>query len=289
MGQGSAELAKTYDPEQPRDWRGRFGEGSGAKAKPKSSGVQTADASANALLPMIGLGLLGAAIIGHTASNSARKKPENGSQTPVSPSTSDEPEKDGKPDREPRFRGDNLGPELDKPGALPPNDPDKPPPAPVIPPGSGGATQRPAVPETIHPTDAELQPLVDEHKPDQGLPLTMAAARTIIDATQPAGTKAIIVGKDVPGPDIIYEDANGARVTTVQVKTAKNLDRAEDAARYAVSDKYSGDLVALQVPSDTDIPRLMGKLRGLNSMNTNGRFILIVDPNGKLLVKSQPF
>jgi hypothetical protein len=45
----------------------------------------------------------------------------------------------------------------------------------------------------------------------------MAAARTIVDATQPEGTKATIVGKDVTGPDIIYEDANGARVSTVQV------------------------------------------------------------------------
>jgi hypothetical protein len=134
VGQGSAELAKDYNPEQPRDWRGRFGEGGGeAKAKAKSGGVQTADASANALLPMIGLGPLGAAIIGHATSNSARKKPVSGSQTPVSPSTSDEPEKDRKPDREPRFRGDNLGPELGKPGALPPDDPRQPAVAPLVP------------------------------------------------------------------------------------------------------------------------------------------------------------
>ena len=74
VGQGSAELAKNYNPEQPRDWHGRFGEGGGeAKAKPKSGGVQTADASANALLPMIGLGLLGAAIIG-TPPATARAK-----------------------------------------------------------------------------------------------------------------------------------------------------------------------------------------------------------------------
>jgi len=30
------------------------------------------------------------------------------------------------------------------------------------------------------------------------------------DETQPQGTKATIVGKNVAGPDIIYEDANGA-------------------------------------------------------------------------------
>ena len=33
VGQGAAELAKDYNPEQPRDWHGRFGEGGGeAKA-----------------------------------------------------------------------------------------------------------------------------------------------------------------------------------------------------------------------------------------------------------------
>ena len=226
VGQGSAELAKGYNPDQPRDWHGRFGEGGGeAKAKPKSGGVQTADASDNALLPMIGLGLLGAAIIGRTASNSARKKPKSDPQTPVSPSTSDEPEKDGKPDREPRFRGDNLGPAMDEP---PPNDPDKPPPAPMVPPQTGSATQRPAVPKTIRPTDAELQPLVDEHSPKDGLPLTMNAARAIVDATQPERRKATIVGENDPRPDILFDDANGARVASVEVKTAANADRAEE-------------------------------------------------------------
>ncbi|MGA9824468.1 MAG: hypothetical protein WBQ53_06430, partial [Methylocystis sp.] len=45
VGQGSAELAKNYNPEQPRDWHGRFGSGRGeAKAKSKNSGAQVAQA-----------------------------------------------------------------------------------------------------------------------------------------------------------------------------------------------------------------------------------------------------
>jgi hypothetical protein len=32
VGQGSAELAKDYNPEQPRDWHGRFGEGGGDRS-----------------------------------------------------------------------------------------------------------------------------------------------------------------------------------------------------------------------------------------------------------------
>ncbi len=33
VGQGSAELAKDYNPERPRDWHGRFGSGAGGEAK----------------------------------------------------------------------------------------------------------------------------------------------------------------------------------------------------------------------------------------------------------------
>ena len=192
VGQGSGELAKNYNPEQPRDWHGRFGEGSGeAKAKPKSGGVQTADASANALLPMIGLGLLGAAIVGHAASNSARKKPESGSRTPVSPSTSDKPEEDGKPDREPRFRGDNLGPELGKPGALPPDDPRQPAVAPLA------------------PTKDESNERPTKEGGESSSPADNASAPKAVEGALPNAENAVIDPKKIYGYSLKADHAEG--------------------------------------------------------------------------------
>ena len=46
VGQGSAELAKNYNPDQPRDWHGRVGEGSG-EAKAKSVRAASARDSRN--------------------------------------------------------------------------------------------------------------------------------------------------------------------------------------------------------------------------------------------------
>jgi hypothetical protein len=159
----------------------------------------------------------------------------------------------------------------------------------MVPPQTGSATQRPAVPKTIRPTDAELQPLVDEHSPKDGLPLTMNAARAIVDATQPERTKATIVGENDPRPDVLFDDANGARVASVEVKTAANADRAEERVLDALKKQDSPDVVALQVPSDTDISRLKGKLNAINPSKTAGKSILAVDPTGKILIELQSF
>ena len=96
------------------------------------------------------------------------------------------------------------------------------------------------------------------------MPLTTNAANAILDETQPQGTKATIVGKNVAGPDIIYEDANGAPVTSVEVKTAKNLDAAEAATKRALDKNSALDVVALQAPKDMDILRFTGKIRNLS-------------------------
>ena len=143
--------------------------------------------------------------------------------------------------------------------------------------------------KTIRPSAEDIQKLVDEHSDKKGAPLTTEAANKIVDETQPSGTKATVVGQNVAGPDIIYEDTNGDRVTSVEVKTADNLDRAEEAARRALKKQDSPDIVALQISGDTDISRLMGKLNALDQRYTSGKSTLAVDPDGNVLIKLQPF
>jgi hypothetical protein len=226
---------------------------------------------------VLGLGALAYYAYNHASASS---------EPPVQPSTSDEPEKD-KSERESRFRGDNLGPAMDGP----PNDPDKPPAAaPAVPPTDSGTEDSPKVRETVRPTDAELQRLVDEHSDPKGLPLTMPAARTIVDATQPEGTNATIVGKNVQGSDVFYTDANGNGVTGVQVKTASNLDAAEAAVRQDLRSEEPSPIIALEIPADTSIPRLLGKLqKNFRDYDTSRTSVFAVDPSGNVLIELQPF
>jgi hypothetical protein len=225
---------------------------------------------------VLGLGALAYYAYNHASASS---------EPPVQPSTSDEPEKD-KSERESRFRGDNLGPAMDGP----PNDPDKPPAAaPAVPPTDSKTEDSPKYSTTVGPSKEDIQKLVDEHSDKKGQPLTTEAANAIVEETQPSGTKAAIVGKNVAGPDIIYEDASGDRVTSVEVKTAKTLDRAEASVRDALRKDDKPDIVALQIRSDSDIPRLIGKLRNLDRRDTAGRSVLAVDPDGNILFKLQPF
>ena len=176
--------------------------------------------------------------------------------------------------------GDNGGPPLNEP----------PPIAPMVPPGDSKTEDYPSLPETIRPSKADLQRLVDEHSDPKGLPLTPEAAKEIINATQPEGTNATIVGKNVQGSDVLYTDANGETVTGVQVKTAKNLKQAEAAVREDLGSEEPSPIIALQIPADTSIPRLLGKLRNnFPNDDTSRTSILAIDPQGNILIELQPF
>jgi len=78
-------------------------------------------------------------------------------------------------------------------------------------------------------------------------------------------------------------------VTSVEVKTAKNLDAAEAATKRALDKNSALDVVALQAPKDMDILRFTGKIRNLSQSKKAGRSILVVDQDGKLLLPLQPF
>jgi hypothetical protein len=114
--------------------------------------------------------------------------------------------------------------------------------------------------KTIRPSAEDIQRLVDEHSDRKGLSLTTKAGNAIVDETQPPGTKATIVGKNVAGHDVIYEDANGDRVGSAEAKAASNVDRAEEAVRRALDKIDTPDIVALSIPSDTDIPSTDGEI-----------------------------
>ena len=196
----------------------------------------------------------------------------NGSvKSPASPSTTNEPTPEKDQDKEPA----DAIPQNPVAAAapIPPEDPEK----------DDGLQST-----TVRPSKEDIQKLVDEHSDKKGAPLTTEAANKIVDETQPSGTKATIVGQNVAGPDIIYEDANGDRVTSVEVKTGANVDRAEEAVRRALDKNDTPDIVALSIPSDADIPRLMGKLSAIRPTDKIGKRIVAVDSNGNILIELQP-
>ena len=186
------ELEKAYNPDQPRDWHGRFGEG-GGNAKPKAKTqvahdtTRTNDAASDAGGAITDAARAAATLAapGLVGAEAARRAVQWLSAEPKEPASSVNAA-DVK-----RSRATSAAP------APPPEDE----------PGNRKETKDM---KTIRPSAEDIQRLIVEHSDPKGLPLTTNAANAILDETQPQGTKATIVGKNVAGPDIIYEDANGA-------------------------------------------------------------------------------
>lgn len=101
---------------------------------------------------------------------------------------------------------------------------------------------------------------MDEHSAKNGLPLTTKAAERIVEETQPEGTKATIVGKNDPRPDIIYQDAAAQRL----------IDK-------ILVEVFGGQVVEFVFGQEERIERRLGKS------------LLAVDPQGNILLKLQPF
>jgi hypothetical protein len=108
VGQGSAELAKDYNPEQPRDWRGRFGEGGG---EAKSSGVKVASDDAGAAMFLgAAAAAAGVAAAGEAVRqwwNSSNHSSKPGDQTPSPPAQAEQPAAAASPAIPPDDQGDN--------------------------------------------------------------------------------------------------------------------------------------------------------------------------------------
>lgn len=162
---------------------------------------------------------------------------------------------------------------------------------------------------TIPPTPADIARLVAEHSRANESPLTHAAALGIIAQTQPPGTRAEIAGAGVEGPDIRYVDqCDGASVETVQVKSIDNfrgfnrelsreLNRSpESQSRIIAFQVDPARLTARDLPIENWTGRYWGNRRSADPQGWQieagqhaGREILIVDPNGRVLMRGPVF
>jgi hypothetical protein len=153
------------------------------------------------------------------------------------------------------------------------------------------------------PTDEDFARLIEEHSQDKtSPPLTRAAADAIVLLTQPDGSSATVVGKNVEGPDIYYHDLDvnsGLVIGTVQVKSIKGW-RGFDAelSKELNAGDQGSQVVAFQVPEGTDVSKWMARYWGNRKSQTAGwtaasnpyvdRSVLIVDSAGNVLLDEQP-
>ncbi|WP_395351205.1 hypothetical protein [Variovorax sp. UC122_21] len=127
-----------------------------------------------------------------------------------------------------------------------------------------------------------------------GVPLSDAAAESIIARVNPPGTTLVVHGKNAEGPDITVRNAaNAAEVTTVQVKSVANARKFEanlrDDLRKAIGPEGGSEIVAVQVPYGTSAAQLEGKLRNnFGNIDFTNRNILVVDQFGKIIIPLQP-
>ena len=155
---------------------------------------------------------------------------------------------------------------------------------------------------TIPPTEEDFRRLVAEHGRDRNSPpLTDAAARSIVALTQPAGTRAEVVGENVEGPDILYRNDCGTTIDTVQVKSVKGWNGflRSVAGQLDKANLSASRILAVQVPADTDPSQWLARYWGIKRKdNPEGwhiagsrhaaREILIVDGGGRVLLPRQP-
>ena len=143
----------------------------------------------------------------------------------------------------------------------------------------------------------QVNALVSEHSQQirtGGIPLSDAAAESIIARVNPPGTTVTVHGVNAPGPDItIRNAANAADVTTVQVKSVANPKKFEDRVREDLAKELGAqggsEIIAVQVPYGTNPAQLEGKLRNnFGNYDLTSRNILVVDQFGKVLIPLQP-
>ncbi|MDQ0027816.1 filamentous hemagglutinin [Variovorax paradoxus] len=143
----------------------------------------------------------------------------------------------------------------------------------------------------------QVNALVSEHSQQiktGGIPLSDAAAESIIARVNPPGTTVTVHGQNAPGPDItIRNAANAADVTTVQVKSVANAKGFEKNVRVDLEKPIGSDggseIIAVQVPKGANVAQLEGKLRNnFGNYDFTNRNIMVVDELGKVLIPLQP-
>ena len=140
-------------------------------------------------------------------------------------------------------------------------------------------------------------------------PLTHASQEKIFAEFKPQGE----VFREVPGkggvgsgaqgtsPDIIYRNANGTQVFSVEVKCIERQSGFNDRLSYAAQNQAQGDLIVFQVPNGTDPSGWLGRFWGnrqalitstdpadiakMNAYRTTN--VTILDELGRVLLQPQ--
>jgi filamentous hemagglutinin len=141
-------------------------------------------------------------------------------------------------------------------------------------------------------TAQQIAELVAEHSKTNTSPMTKAAAKTIFEQTQPAGSSVRVAGDNAQGPDVVFVDKTGLQAETMQLKSVVNEKKFEEAIRgdFRLKSEYQSSIIAVQVPEGTNPDRLMGKLlSNFKSYDVTGKSIIVVDDKGKVVIPLQPF
>jgi hypothetical protein len=206
----------------------------------------------------------------------------------------------------PRRHEENQNPSLTDPP--PPSFPSSPPDAPKDepPPAAADSPKEPSAaagapdPEDSKPDDDKITKdesakpsirLSEDYKNivlDEHPGLTREALTQIEEETQPPGTRPDKpAGKGVPGPDIVYKNAEtGDVVTGVQVKVASSVKAIPRAIRDDLVSKNPSEIIAVQAPEGTPSGVVSKVVRDYNFDvdKATGKSIVVVDSNGKILI-----
>jgi len=143
-----------------------------------------------------------------------------------------------------------------------------------------------------------LDSLVKEHSRaggggHTGVDLTREAALKAISETQPQGTRAVVVGAGVEGPDVRFvRVSDGQQVETVQVKTASSPRAFEKSIQNELGkDLGNGGsrVVVVMYPNEADAGQLLGKLMAFDTSKVAGRSVLVLSPTGRVIIPLQPW
>jgi hypothetical protein len=283
-------VAKTFDPEQPRDWRerfggsdfakfnshhdekGRFATADGARAGVKTRGVRVAQALP---LPLVGAAAAAGAAVGNAIRGTVEDWRKSHAAPPQSfPSSPPDDPKDKPPPvadtpREPAAAG-APAPDPDDPK---PDDDKK----------ASDGSEKP----TVRLAREYKNIILDEHPG-----LTPEALAKIEEEAQPPGTTPDKpAGKGVTGPDVTYKDTGtGDTAATVQIKVSNSAKAAARAIRDDIESKEPSSIIAVQAPEGTSSGAVRGAIRDFpfDSRKAAGKSIVVVDSTGRILIPLGP-
>lgn len=142
------------------------------------------------------------------------------------------------------------------------------------------------------PPQGRINELVAEHSKRNDLPLSQAGAESIFAQVYKPGTTPKVAGDNVEGPDVLLlNNKTGMTDTTVQVKAVAGANGFEKQVRRDLDmelGKGGSDIIAVQVPYNSNKAQLAGKIANFSDSKIVGRSIVVVDQFGTVLIPLQP-